>query len=413
MNILFLSAQDFKEKSIQVIRKTPEAYVKHNIGVHYVVERDMSKHGNYYYEDEINPKGVKVYRFEVPLAKLRNRFNNGPILALLQKLAKYISIVKLAVSGSKVLKNEQIDICYGYGVNGVLAANLLKLVGKLKGIKLISRFQGTFYFTEMIKEKKILKSLFNWEGFLSLYLPADLCILTNDGTQGDMVLSKIHSKNLRNMKFWPNGVDEQKLPKHEVERLEKIYNPKNKTIVVTVCRLVKVKRVDRGIEAFSKVVNEMNVKNIEYIIIGEGTERGRLEELAKKLNVSQYIKFVGSIKNEQVKEYLNVADIFLSTYDVSNVGNPLLEAIRANKAIITLNNGDTASWIKHNENGYIYDVNENTTQSLALGLARLHEDVAERERIINAIKLTENEKLWTWDERMNTEVGVVKKLADY
>jgi len=47
--ILFLSALDFKEKSIQVIRKTPEAYLKYGWKVFYVVARDNSKYGNYFY----------------------------------------------------------------------------------------------------------------------------------------------------------------------------------------------------------------------------------------------------------------------------------------------------------------------------------------------------------------------------
>lgn len=48
--ILFLSGLDFKDKSIQVIRKTPEAYVNSGWSVHYIVARDTSSKGNYYYE---------------------------------------------------------------------------------------------------------------------------------------------------------------------------------------------------------------------------------------------------------------------------------------------------------------------------------------------------------------------------
>ena len=57
--ILFISGIDFKEKSIQVIRKTPEAYVKRGWDVHYLVLRDVSKRGNYYYEEPLNPSGVQ------------------------------------------------------------------------------------------------------------------------------------------------------------------------------------------------------------------------------------------------------------------------------------------------------------------------------------------------------------------
>ena len=61
--ILFLSAIDFKDKSIQVIRKTPEAYRDHGFDVSYVVARDNVSDGNYFYEQEINPDNLKIKRF--------------------------------------------------------------------------------------------------------------------------------------------------------------------------------------------------------------------------------------------------------------------------------------------------------------------------------------------------------------
>ncbi len=69
-NILFISALDFKEKSIQVIKKTPVYYVKNGWDVIYIVLRDNSKHGNYFYEKEIFLEGVKLYRIYLPLTNL-------------------------------------------------------------------------------------------------------------------------------------------------------------------------------------------------------------------------------------------------------------------------------------------------------------------------------------------------------
>lgn len=68
--ILFLSALDFKEKSIQVIRKTPEAYVAAGWDVRYIVARDTTRRGNYSYEREINPDGVRIERFAWALTGL-------------------------------------------------------------------------------------------------------------------------------------------------------------------------------------------------------------------------------------------------------------------------------------------------------------------------------------------------------
>jgi len=73
--ILFISGLDFKEKSIQVIRKTPEAYVAADWEVDYIVARDNSLFGDYHYEDEINPEGINITRVYWPFAKLRAKYS--------------------------------------------------------------------------------------------------------------------------------------------------------------------------------------------------------------------------------------------------------------------------------------------------------------------------------------------------
>ena len=125
-SILFLSANDFKEKSIQVIRKTPEAYVKAGWDVTYIVARDNSKSGNYFYEKEINPEGVNVIRFEMPMKVLKDKITNQTFRTIVSKIAGYITVFKLAYLGKKILKEKKIDIIYGYEVHGVLATYLLK-----------------------------------------------------------------------------------------------------------------------------------------------------------------------------------------------------------------------------------------------------------------------------------------------
>ena len=147
-----------------------------------------------------------------------------------------------------------------------------------------------------------------------------------------------------------------------------------------------------------------------YFVVGEGSLRPQYEELVKKENIAGNVVFVGAVPNSDVKKYLNYADVFFSTYDLSNVGNPLLEAIRANKIIFTLNNGDTSSWIKHKVNGFIYDIDENLPEKMATDLLELINNEQLRERILINIKKTEKEKLWTWQERMEAEVKEVEAL---
>ena len=409
-SILFLSALDFKEKSIQVIRKTPEAYVKAGWNVNYIVIRDNSKYDNYYYENEINPKGVNIIREYLPLENIINRFGSNRIMRrILQKVAYFLAIIKLFIIAQKFLKKNKIDVIYGYEVYGVLAVNLLKLFRKLDKEKVISRFQGTFVY-EYIKCRKIVKIIGSYDHLISLLLPSDLCIMTDDGTQGNKALEILKSKNLKNYKFWANGVDEQKLDNEKVVELQNQLNPDKKLIFLTVCRLEQWKRVDRGLKALSVLKSKYKVKNFIYYIVGEGVEKNNLMQLSHELEINDNIIFTGAIPNVKVKEYLNIADFFLSTYDSSNVGNPLLEAIRSNKIIFTLNNGDTKRWIKHKENGFIYDINDSLYLDMAEDIFNIMEDLAYKNKIKKGIVDTESKRLWTWDERLSAEINEVSLL---
>ena len=411
-SILFLFANDFKEKSIQVIRKTPEAFVAAGWKVTYIVARDRSKAGNYFYEKEINPAGVDVIRFDMPLAGLRSRIKNHFLLTVITQIAAWITIFKLAKRARKFLKNSEnnVDVIYGYEVHGVCAVDWMRRWGRLKQMKIVSRFQGT-WMTSYLREGKWLKRFLNVDDVFALKSRADLCIMTNDGTDGDEAMRRLKSNALHNLKFWINGVDEQKLSSDAYSEHKSMYNPDGtKCIVLSVSRMESWKRVDRILDVISCAVKKHGAKNLLYIAAGEGSMLAQYQQRVKVEGLEENVVFTGAVPHEEVKKYLNVADVFISTYDLSNVGNPLLEAIRANKIIFTLNNGATGEWIRHRENGFIYNVDEHLIENMATDLVALMQDESLKTRIRRNVEKTEKEKLWTWQERMDAEVKAVEEL---
>ncbi|HHD80491.1 MAG TPA: glycosyltransferase [Campylobacterales bacterium] len=403
-SILFLSANDFKEKSIQVIRKTPEAYVKDGWDVTYIVARDKSKSGNYFYEKEINPDGVNVIRFYSLFSKLKDKILNQTLRTIVSKVSGYITILLLTIKAFRILRKKDIDVIYGYEMHGVLSSRLVRLFS-IKNYIYVNRFMGT-WLTQYYDKKQYQKLIFNFDQILALKSKSDLCIMTDDGTLGDRALEIFNSKSLSNYRFWSNGVDEQKIPQSDIDKFKEELYLKDEKIFVSVSRLESWKRVDRAIEIISKVKD----KNIKYFIIGDGYLKEDLEKRVKELKIEDKIIFVGAIDNKDVKKYLSIADYFLSLYDLSNVGNPLLEAIRANKIIFTLHNGDTSRWIQHKKNGFIYEINNDLYKSMASDIDKVIADNELATKIIQNIKKTEIEKLWTWEERMSFEVQEVEKL---
>jgi len=411
-SILFISALDFKEKSIQVIRKTPEAYVKAGWEVHYVVARDNSKYGNYFYENIINIPNVQIYRFNYPLTSLKDKIKNRYLKKILQIFEGYLLIIMLFFKAKKVLNKNRLDILYGYEIYGILTVKLLKIFTFSLSSKTISRIQGAFYVTPWLENKKYFKLILNWKIVLAYFIEPDMFIMTNDGTKGYYAIGKISPKNLKKLKFWVNGVDCQKLPDDLIKQLKNEEQTTNKLVLITISRLNVEKRIEKSIQILNHLVNKKNFSSVLLYIVGDGPEYNNLLKMVNNFNLNDYVVFKGAIPNNEVKKYLNISDIFISTFVSSNVGNPLLEAIRANKIIVTLNNGDTGSWIKHMYNGLIYDENENFIKKASEDILELINNKYLQDKIINNIKKTEKEKLWTWEERMNAEIKEVEKLLN-
>ncbi len=398
-SILFLSIMDFTDKGIQVVKLTPEYFVKKGWGVEYLVTRDNSIHGSYHYQDIINPVGVNIHRLDMSQLEIGENFKNHTLKTIYSKLRGYISIIKLAWNGYKIAKEKDVDVLYGGGPHGVLAAHIINLFFKNKKI-IISRYYGIWnLYNDFLINKRYFKLLLNWDTLLSLWLKVDRIIMTNDGTEGNKAIAKIRFKNTNRLSFFVNSTNKIK------------YFNSNVLSSYTVCRLVKGKRIDRIINIVHNIVSVYGISDFKYNIVGDGEELENLKNMVKKLNLNNNVIFHGAKINIELENITKESAIFFSTYDVSNVGNPLLEAIRGNKIIFTLNNGDTSSWIKHKVNGFIYDINENLYDNIAKDVVKVISDKKLQDKIIKNIKLTENERLWTWDERLEAEYQVIDRLV--
>ena len=109
--ILFLSAIDFKDKSIQVIKKTPEFYGKSNWEVDYIVARDTSKVGNYYYESIVDISNINVQRFNWSFEKKRAS-KNRVISLFFSKIASFVVIFRLFILGFKACWKKEYEYIY-------------------------------------------------------------------------------------------------------------------------------------------------------------------------------------------------------------------------------------------------------------------------------------------------------------
>jgi glycosyltransferase involved in cell wall biosynthesis len=292
-------------------------------------------------------------------------------------------------------------VLYAYEVNGVAAA---KRLHDKYGYLFVSRFQGTVLYSV----KDTFYNRLRWyPHFHALQTQADVVIMTDDGTFGYDTLKRLNNKS-RNILFLKNGINSERISKfcEETMNIKAKYGfLDSEVVLMTVSRLASWKRVDRAITAL--YFTKKYYKECKLVIIGDGDEREKLEYKAKMLNVESDVVFTGAIKQNEVRYYLPLSTIFLSLYDIGNVGNPLFEAMSASKPIITINNGDTASVIKNYENGILLEPNEiNDVYKYILEL--IYDDDLRDRLGTNARNYIERD-MCSWDDRIRYEIQYIKQ----
>lgn len=392
--ILFIYGQDFKEKSIQVLKKTPEAYVKNGFEVHILIARDNSPKGSYFYEKELNIPGATTDRIYWPLQTFRGNIKNNIIRTILNKLVGFFIIARLAISAKRKIKNHNFQCIYGYELHGVLASLFTRMFVKTNAIT-VSRFMGT-WLGKHIKERNFINLILNFDFLLSFKVKSDLCIMTNDGTEGDYAFNWCNGKTSR-FEFLLNGVDKAQSTSE---------NPINQEVkFISLSRLNDWKRVDRVINVFSEY-NKLNPHS-SLTIVGGGPEEAKLKILIKNLCLNN-VMFTGPVTNIEAHKLLESHHIFLSFYELSNLGNPLLEAIRRQLVIVTLNNGATGSLIE-NDYPLLFQEDSFTPKRVASSIHTTIDNVdtfnSTKARVSDL-----NSKLMTWEERLQYEVNIIKEL---
>ncbi|MFC2001652.1 glycosyltransferase family 4 protein [Chloroflexota bacterium] len=346
--------------------------------------------------------GIHIHRFKRPLKNIPQIRILG---VLIQKISWLLFLLCATIKAYKIARTIKPDVVYGFTSYG---APVAWIIGKIHRVPNITRLFGVQSLYPFLSQPIRLLS------YLDLALPFKLkssaLIITNDGTQGDKVAEKLKVPPER-LKFWMNGIDKSTLNisgNEEVEKLrQSLKIDQNSKIILTVSRLVSVKRVDRLIRAIPAIVQ--GNKDVVFVIVGEGNQQLYLENLSRQLSVAEHTRFTGAVLHESIPYYLNMADIFVSLYDESNLGNPLLEAMISGKCIVTLNTGATGQIINHNYNGILLDSAD--LDKLPETIKALLKDNELRTTLGKNARNYALEHFQTWDERVRMEVELVQDLC--
>jgi glycosyltransferase involved in cell wall biosynthesis len=136
-------------------------------------------------------------------------------------------------------------------------------------------------------------------------------------------------------------------------------------IILSVIRFNPQKNIPAMLEIANKLSDD---KNFMFILIGDGEEKSTIEKNIIENNIGN-VKLLGYQKN--VNKYLHASDLFLSTSLWEGLPYSLIEATRAGIPIVASDVIGNNEVVFDNQNGYLYQVDDN--DSAAYMLKRLRD----------------------------------------
>ena len=153
-----------------------------------------------------------------------------------------------------------------------------------------------------------------------------------------------------------NFIDTQKYDKAHQQKCNRAAIAKpDERILTHVSNFRPVKRVEDVIKVFYEVHKEIPSK---LLLIGEGPERSKAENLVNKLKISNDVLFLGN--SSEVTKILCYSDIFLLPSQTESFGLAALEAMAARTPVISTNIGGLPEVNIHGKTGYLSDLGDVT-----------------------------------------------------
>lgn len=185
-------------------------------------------------------------------------------------------------------------------------------------------------------------------------------------------LLKMHGVPSSRLHVVPNGTDPERFHPFDATSLRQSLGLVDKTVLLTVGRLVPRKGIDTTLHALPHVLRV--VPNLTYLIVGTGPDRDRLEQLATDLGVAEHVHFVGWVSAEDLPRFYNVADAFVmpsheTASNVEGFGIVFLEAGASGVPVVGARSGGIPDAIRDGETGLL--VPPSSPSDLAAALIRL------------------------------------------
>ena len=315
--------------------------------------------------DLVNNLDYKDYNIEV-----KTIYNEGIYRERLNKKIKYSSIIKRPNIWKKrifyrlvkylptkllyqlmVTKKYDIEIAY----HELLSTKILSGSDS-------NSFKIAWIHTNMFKDSENYQMFNNYVSFVKGYNKFNKIICVSNNIKDSFnEKTKLYQKS----DTIYNPIDKEKIIKLSKEKCN-LKKDKNKFLIISIGRLEKVKGYDKLCEAINKLKTKHNV---ELWLLGEGSERQKIECYIKENNLEKNIKLLGFDENPY--KYLTQANAFISTSEIEGFSLVVAEAIVLGLPVISTKTDGPREILEEGKYGKLID---NTVDDIASSLSEIIEN---------------------------------------
>jgi glycosyltransferase involved in cell wall biosynthesis len=177
----------------------------------------------------------------------------------------------------------------------------------------------------------------------------------------------------------PNGV---KSPDGDTtqESRDRLGVPAGAFVVGSVGRLSREKNYPLLVRAFAAL--RMKCPNGFLMLVGDGEDRGRIEEVAQELGVMDSCRLPGA--QTDVRPWLRAMDVFCLSSDTEGMSVALLEAGALGLPAVVTDVGSNAEIVQHGVTGYVVSVGD--VCAMGQVFENLHRDAGRRHQMGQAAR---------------------------
>jgi glycosyltransferase involved in cell wall biosynthesis len=220
-------------------------------------------------------------------------------------------------------------------------------------------------------------------------------------TPSEFTLRQLKAQGFKRLAVWTGGVDIDRFqPSNASDDMRKRLagGEPEKPLVLFISRLSVEKRVDWLLPVVKKI------PGIRLAIVGDGPDRGRLEELF----AGTPTVFTGYLQGAELAAAYASGDIFAFTGAEETFGNVVAEAMASGLAVVAPRSGGVVDLVEDGVTGFLY-----TPENDARFLARVKEltgDLPQARKMGEAGK--EKIRRYAWETTLDNLLDVYTKLIE-